>query len=156
MNIDSLIDQLRPMSRDIEKRPLEDGGYWLITFPTSPGSEYSFRAYVYEDGEASISAARAGAKDDEYFWGVTFESPDFDSTEEIGQYLVDFVLRLLTHDTRVVQSIGLINVGFECEYSDDDGWHSVGGCAALRFSNFVFPEIDGKEKEYRASAVKPS
>lgn len=156
MNMVSLIDQLRPMSEDIEKRPLEDGGYWLVTFPSSPGADYRFQAYVYEDGEASISAIRSGGNDDEYFWRVAFESPDFDSTEEIGQHLLDIVSRLLNHDTRIVQSNGLIKIGFECAYSDNAGWHSVGGHAALRFSNFVFPKIDGKEKEYRAPAAQPS
>jgi hypothetical protein len=156
MNIDSLIDRLRPMSTKIEQQALGDESFWVVSFPASADADYRFCAYIYEDGEAGISAVRAGAEDDEYFWGVTFESPDFDSIEEIGQLLVDTVSRLLGHDTRILQSKGLINVGFECAYADDDGWHSVGGRAALRFSNFVFPKIAGQEKEYRASAVRPS
>ena len=153
MNIDSLIDLLRPMSHDVEKRPLEDGSYWMITFPAAADADYSFCACLYEDGEATLSARRAGAGEDEYFWSISLEAPDFDSTEEIGQYVVDTVSRLLRHDTRIIQSKGLINVGFECAYADDDGWHSVGGNAALRFSNFVFPRIAGKQKAYRASAI---
>jgi len=156
MNIDSLINQLRPFSERIERQPRGDDSFWVVTFPAAANADYRFCAYIYEDGEAGISAVRAGAKDNEYFWSVTFESPDFDSIEEIGQYLVDTVSRLLSHDTRIVQSVGLINVGFDCAYSDNDGWHSVGGSAALRASNFVFPKIDGKEKEYRSSAIRPS
>ena len=156
MNIDSLIDQLRPMSQKIERRPRGDDSFWEITFPASADADYSFCAYVYEDGEAGVSAVRTGAEDDEYFWSVTFESPDFDSIEEIGKHLVDTVSRLLSHDTRIIQSKGLVNVGFDCAYSDNEGWHSVGGNAALRFSNLIIPKIDGKEKEYRASAVLSS
>lgn len=113
-------------------------------------------AHVYEDGEAGLSAVRSGAEDDEYFWNVSYELTDYDSIEEIGQLVVDTVSRLLSHDTRIIQSKGVINVGFDCSYADDDGWHSVGGNTALRFSNFEFPKIVGKEKEYRASAVRSS
>lgn len=156
MNIDSLIDQLRPISRTIEKLLLGEESYWVVIFPASADADYGFRACIYEDGEASISAVRVGADDGEYFWSVVFESADFDSTKDIGRHFIDTVSRLLNHDTRIIQSVGLINVGFDCAYYDKEGWHSVGGCAALRFSNFVFPKITGKEKEYRAGALRPA
>lgn len=99
--MESLRDRLRPLAETIEELKAGDESYWKVYFPFVPGADYRFVAYVYEDGDACISARRNGAPDDE-------------------------------------------------------GWHSVGGCAALRFSNFRFPKIDGKEKEYRAPAVRAS
>ncbi len=151
MNVDSLVERLRPISQNVKRQETGAESYWVVDFPAPENADYRFCAYIYEDGEAGISAIRTGAQDGEYFWSIAFESPDFDSIDDIGQRLVDTVSRLLNHDTRITQSIGLINVGFDCEYSDDQGWHSVGGNIALRFSNFAFPKIDGKEKEYRAS-----
>ncbi len=156
MNLDSVIDQLRPMSQKIDRRQRGNESWWVITFPASQDADYRFCAYVYDDGEAGISAVRTGAADREYFWGFTFEAPDFDSVEEIGPHLIDTVTCLLLHDTRIVQSVGSINVGFECAYLENAAWHSIGGNAALRFSNFVFPVIDGKEIEYRAPAIRSS
>jgi hypothetical protein len=49
MNIDSLIDQLRPISQTIEKLPLGEEFYWEVTFPASSGADYRFRACVYKE-----------------------------------------------------------------------------------------------------------
>ncbi|MGR9092257.1 MAG: hypothetical protein ACU85U_16940 [Gammaproteobacteria bacterium] len=156
MDIDTLVNRLRPLAQSVEQRPAGDEFWWDIRFPAVPGADYRFRACVYEDGDASVGANRIGAPEDEYFWYLAFEAVVYDEPEDLFKDVLEIVECLLSHDTRIIQSVNLVSVGFECLYADDNGWHSVGGNGALRLGfNSYLPKIDGKEKEYRAPAVRP-
>ena len=122
-------------------------------FPAVADAGYRFSAVVYDDGAVGITASRKGAEKREYFWNIAFEPSEFEAVEELDKRAASTVYTLLRYDSRIIQSSGLVNVGFDCEYLNGDEWQSVGSCAALRLSNFEFPRIQGKERIYHASAV---
>ena len=156
MDVDTLVNRLRPLAQSVEKRPAGDEFYWDICFPALSDADYGFRACVYEDGDAAVSAERNGAPEDEYFWYLAFEAVAYDKSKDLFKDVLETVSFLLSRDTRIVQSVGLINVGFTLQYADDNGWHSYGGNSALRLGfKSVLPRIDGKEKVYRAPAARP-
>lgn len=158
MNVDTLVNRLRPLAHSVKKRPAGDEFWWDIFFPAVPGADYRFRACVYEDGDATVGADRTGTPEDEYeyFWYLAFEAVVYDEPEDLSKDVLEIVSCLLSHDTRIIRSQNLISVGFECLYADDNGWHSVGGNGALRLGfKSVLPRIDGKKKEYQAPAVLP-
>jgi hypothetical protein len=50
------------MSGDITERRQNGTSFWVAGFPTPTGADFSFRVYVYEDGDACLSSHR-GAPD---------------------------------------------------------------------------------------------
>lgn len=149
-----MIDRFRSLAEDVDRKTVGDEPFWEFLFPAAADAEYRFSAFVYDDGAVGITASRKGAEKREYFWNIAFEPSEFEAVEELDKRAASTVSTLLRHDSRIIQSVGLVNVGFDCEYLNGKAWHSVGGCAALRFSNFEFPRIQGQQRAYHASAAQ--
>lgn len=153
--MEQLVEKLRPLTTFAEKKQLADETAWRLRFISSPDADYYFFAWIYDDGDAWLGACRTESTEDEYFWSTNFELLVYDSQEELNQQLIDNVTLLLTHETQIVQTKGLINMGFFLVYHADGEWQSLGGNGGLRVGGFRFPPITGKEQVYQAPAALP-
>jgi hypothetical protein len=128
-------------------------GYWVLEWPAAPNADYRFGAYVYADGEVNSFAKRIEASEDEYFWYISYERPDYDSIAILHKSFLDDLRPLLASCTRIKHQKGLLFGHFECEYRAGGEWSSIGGTSYLRFSNFNAPPVAGKVQEYQSGPV---
>ena len=126
---------------------------WRLQFPAAAGADYYFEAWVYDDGDVSLSAKRKDAGDDEYFWYLMTELLDPEEADANRRWLTETTERVLRHPTRILQRKGWLNMSFYCAVDTGDGWQYLGGNGALRLGNFRFPTIEGKQQEYRSGPL---
>lgn len=131
-----------------------DMKYWAVTFPAAPASDYRFTAYIHADGEVQIGAIRNNAPDDEYFWYMSYEAPDFNSLKSMHSRFLDDLKALLTHETCITQKKGLLFGSFTCSFKGSDGWKDIGGTSYLKFGNFKVPPLRTRSEVYRSGAVR--
>lgn len=60
---------------------------------------------------------------------------------------------LLENPTRIIQVNGLLFINFLFGYFSDGQWRFAGGGGGFKIANLKFPNIEGKEKEYRSPSV---
>ena len=51
-----------------------------------------------------------------YFWSMPFEVLDYKSQEKMFNHLIETIILLLNHDTRIIQVNGILDWNFTCEY----------------------------------------
>lgn len=125
-------------------------GWKRIALPLAEGADYRFS--VHEDAncdERQISASLANeASKDKYFWYMPLEFPDFhNSAEELAKCYLGTLLHLLTRQTRIIQTKGLLNWSFRCESLNGQNWEHVYGHLGLRISCKA-PRIKGRKRVY--------
>lgn len=126
---------------------------WRLRFPAAADADYHFEAWVYDDGDVSLSAKRIDAGDDEYFWSLVAELPDPEEADANRRWLIETTERVLRNPTRILLQKSWLNISFHCVVDDGDGWQYLGGNGALRWGNFRFPAIEGKQREYRSGPL---
>jgi hypothetical protein len=116
-----------------------------IHIPTDGGSHYDFTAWIAED-LADLSLSARLSSDPAYFWGRPFERWDYKSFEDMLGEFRALVLAVSSHPTKITEERGLLFRSFALDYQSADRWVRVGGSAALRFSNFRFPQTDRRHE----------
>ena len=149
-----LLIELEKIGAEIAEVKGRDASYWTAAFSVPDGADYGFIAYVYADGDTEISANLRESESGEYFWSAVFEVAGYSSIHEAHTHFLEMLVLVLDNPTRIVQEKGWLNMYFRCEYLMQGEWHPAGGGAALRFTNFTFPKIDGKLREYRSTSVR--
>ena len=151
MNANLLLIELEKLGAEIAEN---EGRYWTASFPIPDGADYRFITYIYANGDSEISADLRESNSGEYFWSTVFEVAGYSSIHEAHTHFLEMLVFVLDNPTRIIQKRGWLNMYFTCGYLIAGEWHCAGGGAALRFTNFTFPKIDGKLKEYRSSSIR--
>ena len=154
MNVSLLLIELEKIGAEIAEFSGREVSYWTAAFPVPDGADYGLIAYIYANGDSEISADLRESNSGEYFWSAMFEVAGYSSTHEAHTHFLEMLVLVLDNPTRIVQKKGWLNMYFKCEYLIAGAWHHAGGGAALRFTNFEFPKIDGKSREYRSPSVR--
>ena len=154
MNVSLLLIELKKIGAEIAEIEGREVSYWTAAFPVPDGADYGFIAYIYADGNSDISANLRESSSGEWFWFAAFEVVGYSSIHEAHTHFLETLVLLLDNPTRIVQKKGWLNMYFTCEYMTAGEWHYAGGGATLRFTNFRFPKIDGKLREYRSTSVR--
>jgi hypothetical protein len=127
--------------------------YWKVTFNKAPESDYTFCAYIYEDGEVQIGAQRDGAPAKEYFWYKPYEEPDYSSIESMHAEFLSNLGLLLTHKTRIAHKKGIFSGSLEIEYESEGEWIYGGGTSYFKFGGFNPPPLNKKIMFYYSNEV---
>ena len=154
MNVSSLLIELEKLGAEIAEIEGREVSYWTATFPVPDAADYRFMPYIYANGDSEICADLRESNSGEYFWSAMFEVAGYSSMHEAHTHFLEMLVLVLDNPTRIVQKKGWLNMYFTCEYLTGEEWHDAGGGAALRFTNFKFPKIDGKLREYRSTSVR--
>jgi hypothetical protein len=125
-----------------------------VDLPPQTGADYFFRLYF--DPERQIHARLLNTDAKHYFWYMPFEDAAFgNSAEKLDKEFLRTIELLLSHETRIIQRLGLITHSFRCEYKSANGWSKVCAHSALRLGRFHVPEIRERERIYSSPAVVP-
>ena len=123
-----------------------------LQLPQVPGADIAFRL-MFDQGAYTLFAVPATDPDVGLFWHQVFEQMGAPSVEEAERDFREFVVDVLSHESRITQRRGLLFHGFACEVLRDAEWERVGGqILVLRTSGRV-PRIEQRTKEYRSPAV---
>ncbi|MGJ8671219.1 MAG: hypothetical protein ACSHXK_17170 [Oceanococcus sp.] len=120
--------------------------YTCYTVPCSDSSDYEFQLFVYSDGEPQISA-RLLADPDAYFWYLPFELEQYGCPEAAQKEFQRIARKILSSETCVLQSNGLISHTFDLFILENRERKLVGSTLVLRFGVRT-PPIEGKNHEY--------
>jgi hypothetical protein len=122
--------------------------------PTAPGADYFYRLWIDDYGERIISARLTAGQDARsLFWDSCFELAGFrDDVEKLEIAFCEMLEILLIHETRIVQTKGLLWWGFHCHYREGEVWKLVsGGSLSLRW--FKAPPIPGSRQTYSSAPI---
>lgn len=155
---DDIVRRLRVRLPDLAMAPQRDVDFDTVLLPSAPGSDYQFVLMFADDNEASIEARLVGdgahVAPDDYFWYSPFEELAFPSEEARADGIVEMVVLLLTHRTRIIQTRGVLFWSFKAEVESDGGWMPLLSHLALR-RFFSAPNIEGRRRVYQAHAALP-
>ncbi len=123
--------------------------HYRIELPPVQGADIAYRL-MFDQGAYTLFAVPVADPDAGMFWHQTFEQMGAASVEEAEPQFREFVLDVLSHESRILQRRGLLFHGFACELLREAEWQRVGGqILVLRTSGRV-PRIEGRTKEYRS------
>ena len=126
-----------------------------IDLPPAAGADYFFQLLI--EPEMQISAERTvPGSEVNYFWYRPFESAEFrDSAEALEAAFCETLEKLLTHESRIIQKNGWLNWHFQCDHRTADGWKRIYRHSALKLGGWRVPQIDGRVRTWRSSALAP-
>jgi hypothetical protein len=125
----------------------------FISLPASSGADYSFKLWLLP--EKQIQAVLLADDSSEIsFWYRPFEDADFNNSVDLrNKAFLETVELLISHETRIVQKVGLLFDSFRCEYKTAGGWHTVDSMGYFRMGNFNTPRIKGRRHIYYSAAL---
>jgi hypothetical protein len=152
-----LLNRLLPdLAIEPKQHILESSGQAVglyLDLPTPVGADYHFRLWV--SPEIQISARLIDPGTSNYFWFMPFPKKAFWKTPDELQRILDNTLEaLISHETRIVQTRGLIFHTFNCDCKSATGWKQIYGHATLRSTEFRLPPTAERKRIYRSPAVK--
>ncbi len=127
----------------------------FLDLPRPPGADYFFRLII-SGYEYTLAAVPADEPEAEMFWHQSFESLGAESLKAVEPTFRDFVLHIISHDSRITQRRGLLLYGFTCEIRRGDAWKRVGGRILALRRRFRAPRMQERTREYRAPALIPA
>ncbi|NIM49038.1 MAG: hypothetical protein GTO22_07235 [Gemmatimonadales bacterium] len=127
-------------------------GYVFLELSPPPQAEYAFRLCFYE-GELTLAAVPTCDREAEAFWHQGVERMGAGSLDEAEQAFREFVLDVISHESRITQRRGLLFHRFTCEVHRAAGWQRVGGRILALRTQFRAPPVSGRKREYRSPAV---
>ena len=119
-----------------------------LDLPLPTSAEYGFQLWVYP--EKQISARLLGSNSRGYFWYMPFEEAAYgNSIEKVDLAFLRAVELLISHETRIIQTRGLLTSSFRCEYGSNVDWTHLSSHSALTlgFSRQI-PHIAGRKRIY--------
>jgi hypothetical protein len=129
-------------------------GWWDLRLPAPDGADYSFSLNGELGGERQISATpltKTGVHP-RRFWYSAMEMADFrNDASKLESLFHERLKGLLQHPTRIVESKGIILLGYKAEYEGERGWQSLGGVSYLGLG-FGIPLV-GKKRVYTSPPV---
>jgi len=126
-----------------------------IDLPPAPGADVAYRM-MFDAGAYTLFATPVADPEVGIFWHQTFEQMGAPSVEEAEPDFREFVLDVLTHESRIVQRRGMLFHSFACELHRDDEWQRVGGQILVLRTSPRVPPIEGREKHYASAPVVQS
>jgi len=106
----------------------------------------------YSDGNANIGAHPVGADEDEYFFRLPYEPPDFDTAKALEDKVLSEFELLISNAVRIRRKRGLLLESFKAEVLLGSVVKEIHGASALRWG-FRFHDPGAKEVEYNAPSL---
>ena len=114
----------------VPKINLGKDGWWSVELPRPSSAAYQFSLHGGWGGERQISAQPVGIKsvNPKGFWYAAFELADFrGNASKLEQVFHERVKALMSCPTRIVESKGIVLLGYRCDYQTQAGWQRLGG-----------------------------
>lgn len=152
MDVQDIVDATEARIRaTLPRCPIyrESYAFW---FPITRGSEYGFSIWCLGPEELSIDAYLSSSEPhsrDLDFWYHSFRPGDFETSDQMIEDFQSELLRLLTHETRILQRRRPRGYDFLCEVRLED-WAPVHEVTLSRKSAKALPAISSRERIYRA------
>lgn len=143
---------LRSIDPNLTATRESGSGYDFVDFPRSPGAEYFFRVILTEN-DYSLAAVLTSDPEAHMFWHQSFERLGAESLDPVEEAFREFVVDVLSHESRIIQSRGLLFHRFTCEVLRGEVWERVGGRILALRTHVGVPRISGRGREYRAPAL---
>jgi hypothetical protein len=155
--MDKVLDLLARLLPDSVIQPVSERTQGIdskrIDLPSPAGADYFFQLWIEPEMQISAELAVPGS-DINYFWYRPFESAEFrNSTAALEAAFCQTLEKLLTHESRIIQKNGWLNWHFKCDYKTADGWKRIYRHSASKLGGWRFPQIDGRVRIYRSSAL---
>lgn len=132
-------------------------GWWSAELPRPSSAAYQFSLHGGWGGGRQISAQPIGIKGvtPRSFWYAAFELAAFRSNaSKLEQVFHERVKALMSSPTRIVESKGIVLLGYRCEYQTEAGWQRLGGVSYFGLG-FEIPFI-GKKRVFTSPPVASS
>ncbi len=124
-------------------------GYVSLDLPGSPGADYFFRVILTEH-EYSLAAVLLSDPEAPMFWHQSFERLGAESLDLVEPGFRDFVVDVISHESRIIQHRGLLFHRFTCEVLRGEAWERVGGRILALRTRIRVPWTSARTQVYSA------
>ena len=120
-----------------------------VRLPVPELADYYYKVILHPDAHELI--AHLISNDDTYFWYRSYETYDFSCEKERRERIVEDVLNVYLHKTRIIQKRCIISWRFSCEYFISGEWASLYSHSCTR--SYSVPPISGSEHIYYSAPL---